>query len=1025
MMFKIYCRVFQFAMKYGAYFLPWRKPRLIEGAGSVAKLPERISSRGIKSVLLVTDKGITALGLTAPLLEALDKAQIRTAVYDETVPNPTIDNIEEALRMYKENNCGGLIAFGGGSAMDCAKGVGARVARPRTSIARMKGLLKIWRRLPPLYAVPTTSGTGSEATLAAVVVNSKTQEKYALMDFPLIPHEAVLDPLLTEKLPPFITATTGMDALTHAVEAYIGRSNTRETREMAASAVALVFDNLYKAYEDGSNLEARANMQRAAYYGGVAFTRAYVGNVHAAAHTLGGMYGTAHGLANAVILPYVLDDYGECVYEPLARLADVVNLPGKNAEQKAKAFIKAIRDLNSRMGIPSTIDGIKEEDIPLMAKRAHHEANPVYPVPRIFTVSDFISIYHRLMGKSGIPGFAGKMARIDLTTGKTEEFCPQRGDLIKFLGGKGIAAKIIYDELDGKTEAFSDENLIVITTSPLVASSAPSSSRFNISTISPLTGLLVSSNCGGDFGLRLRRAGYDALVISGKSERKVYIRVGEEGIEICDAEDIWGKKTAETQALMGAGGKLAIGPAGENFVRYACVASGERVAGRGGVGAVFGYKGLKGIVADGNKTIELSERDRFRTFNKKWIATLQKHALTGGQLPKLGTAGLMRMMQNTNLLASRNYSSGRFEDFDKISGETMREEHLVKNKGCTSCPIRCGRVVMQGGGEIKGPELETLGLLGSNLCSGDLERIIRVNYLCDEYGIDTMSFGASVGFAMELGEKGLWDNGLRFGDCEGLETLVHQTAMREGIGGDLAEGVRLMSEKYGGAEFAIHVKGMELAAYEPRAAQGMGLGYATANRGGCHLNGGYMVVLEGLGMRVSGRTTKGKAALTVFFQDLMEAASAGGSCLFTTYAVFPPVLVSRPNNPIVRAVCTLMPYFGGIVSLLHNRPGLLGINAPGIVPHAYAYKLITGGNMNIGRFTRSGERIYNLERLVNVRQGLYDGDTLPRRLTDEPQQEGDDKSRVHLEPMLKKYYRIRGWDTHGVPKQKRLRKLGL
>ena len=260
--------------------------------------------------------------------------------------------------------------------------------------------------------------------------------------------------------------------------------------------------------------------------------------------------------------------------------------------------------------------------------------------------------------------------------------------------------------------------------------------------------------------------------------------------------------------------------------------------------------------------------------------------------------------------------------------------------------------------------------------------------------------------------------------CENLETLASQVANREGIGAEIAEGVKRMSEKYGGAEFAIHAKGMELAAYDPRAAQGMGLGYATANRGGCHLNGGYLIVLEGLGMRVDGATTRGKAAFTVFFQDLMEAASAAGSCLFSTYAVLPSSLIKHPNNIFVRGIYALLPGFGGLVAFMHCHTGLLGVNAPGVVPYPYAYKLVTGGKMNIGLFVRSGERIYNLERLVNIRQGLKDGDTLPHRLTGQ-NQETEPHGRVHLEKMLKKYYRIRGWDEHGAPTEKRLQKLGL
>jgi aldehyde:ferredoxin oxidoreductase len=1025
MMFKLFCRVFQFVMKYGSYALPWRKPLLIEGKGCITELPDRIADKGIKSVLLVTDSVIMSLGLADALLKELQRKGIHAAVYDKTVPNPTIENIEEALAMYNENGCGCIIAFGGGSPMDCAKGVGARLARPKKSVKQMKGLLKVLLRMPPLYAVPTTAGTGSEATVAAVIVDSGTHEKYAIMDPALIPHAAVLDPLLTVNLPPHITASTGMDALTHAVEAYIGRSNTRETRKMAIETVKLVFENLYTAYKEGDNIDARAKMQRAAYYGGIAFTRAYVGNVHALAHALGGRYGTAHGLANAVTLPYVLDDYGSSAFKPLSELADAVGILGENAEKKAKTFIAVIRELNALMGLPETIDGIAEGDIPALSDHAFRESNPTYPVPRIFSREDFASVYYRLMGKPGHNGYAGKMARIDLTSGEVTPFMMQKDELLNYLGGKGLAAKIIYDAFDEKVEAFSDENLIVITTSPLNASTAPSSSRFNISTISPLTGLLVSSNCGGDFGRRLRRAGYDALVISGTAPKKTYISIRESGIELRDATDIWGKSTREAQAMMGPGGKLAIGEAGENLVRYACVVCQERTAGRGGTGAVFGYKQLKGIVVDGaSAAAPMPDSEMFKEFAKKWIANLKNHPLTGQQLPKLGTAALVRMMQNKGLLATRNYAAGRYENFENISGETLREKHLIKNSGCVSCSIRCARVVSHEGREIKGPELETIGLLGANLLNDDLDSIIRLNHLCDEYGIDTMSLGGAIGFAMELNEKGLWENGLSFGCAKGLEELVTKVARREGIGDDIAEGVKRMSEKFGGREFAIHVKGMELAAYDPRAAQGMGLGYATANRGGCHLNGGYLVVLEGLGLHVSGSTTRGKAGLTVFFQDLMEAASAAGSCLFTTYAVLPSILVKHKESILARIVFALFPSLGGLVGALHNHPGVLGLNAPGLLPHPYAYKLLTGTNMNIGRFVRAGERIYNLERLVNVRQGLSEDDTLPDRLKSPPRRDsGHDY--VRLDQMLKKYYRIRGWDERGIPKRKRLKKLGL
>ena len=1012
-------------MKLAAYAMPWRKPELLEGAGCIDRLPWLLKEKGIKNILLVTDRVIMSHGLADTMLRALREAEISAAIYDKTVPNPTIDNIEEALAMYREKRCDGIIAFGGGSAMDCAKGVGARVARPKKSITKMKGLLKIRSGLPPLAAVPTTAGTGSEATVAAVVVDSRTEEKYALMDPSLVPHMAALDPLLTVKLPPSITAATGMDALTHAVEAYIGRNGTSETNELSLLAVKLIFENLLTAYKDGSNITARANMQRAAYYGGVAFTRAYVGNVHAIAHALGGRYGTAHGLANAVILPYVLDDYGESLHKRLSELADAAGIKGGTAEQKAKSFIGAIRGLNARMGIPMMIEGINEEDIPDLAEHAFREANPAYPVPRIFSRDDFISVYRRLTGKPGFHGYAGKAAHIDLTTGEMSVSFPTGDELSKYLGGKGLAAKIIYDAFTGKVEPFSDENLIVITTSPLNASTAPSSSRFNISTISPLTGLLVSSNCGGSFGLHLKRAGYDALVISGKAPSPTYIHIGDDGISLCDASGLWGKTTSEAQDRMGKGGKLAIGPAGENLVRYASIMSGDRAAGRGGVGAVFGYKLLKGLVADGKSNeLTVAESERLKSFGKKWIAGLRKHPITGQQLPKLGTAALVRMMQRNKQLATKNFSNGQFDGFEDISGETLREKHLDRNKGCLTCPIQCMRIVRCNGRKIKGPELETICLLGPNLMNGDLELIIRANYLCDEYGMDSISFGGSVGFAMELAEKGLWDNGLRFGACEGLETLAGMVAYREGPGADIGEGVMRMSERFGGREFAMHVKGMELSAYDPREAQGMGLGYATANRGGCHLNGGYLVALEGLGLRISGATTRGKAALTVFFQDMTEAISASGICLFTMYKVLPAALVKYPDSFLSRIASALIPRLGGLFALLHNHPGLLCIISAGMISHPYACSLATGKKMNLSRFMRTGERIYNLERLINIRQGLQSGDTLPDRLKS-PLQRDPALGLVDLEPMLRKYYSIRGWDENGVPKKKRLKKLAL
>lgn len=375
-------------------FLPYREPALIHGMEGVVTV---LCEQNIPCVMLITDAGVHGLGLTAHLEALLDAAGIRCVVYDRTVANPTVANVEQARLLYLENGCQGLIAFGGGSSMDCAKAVGARLVRPRKPLNRMEGLLHVLHRLPLLIAVPTTAGTGSETTLAAVITDEKTHHKYPINDFSLIPHYAVLDPDVTLNLPPQLTATTGMDALTHAVEAYIGRSTTRATRAAAVEAVRLIFANLPEAYFNGHDREARANMLRAAYLAGTAFTKSYVGYVHAVAHSLGGRYGIAHGLANSVLLPVVLKAYGPAAWKKLAELAraaGVSDAPGDR--EAAEAFIACIEAMNAAMDIPETLPGIRSEDIPQLARYADHEANPLYPVPVLWGPEKLADLYKQV-----------------------------------------------------------------------------------------------------------------------------------------------------------------------------------------------------------------------------------------------------------------------------------------------------------------------------------------------------------------------------------------------------------------------------------------------------------------------------------------------------------------------------------------------------------------------------------------------------------------------------------------------------
>ncbi len=393
---KAYCRTYQTVFKLALPFLPYRTPEVV---GSVKKLPEIILREKCANVLIITDKQIMNLGLTRRLEKALTDSGIPYTLYDGTVANPTTANVADALALYQENGCDAIIGFGGGSSMDCAKAVGARAVKPKQSLAQMKGILKVHKKLPLLMAVPTTAGTGSETTLAAVITDVETRHKYAINDFPLIPRYAVLDPKVTLSLPPFVTATTGMDALTHAVEAYIGNSTTHGTKKDALLAVKLIFENIDTAYTNGSDIDARRNMLHASYYAGCAFTKSYVGYVHAVAHSLGGEYNVPHGYANAVLLPYVLQEYGESIHKKLYKLAVAAGICTKETpwEQAANAFIDEIKDMKQRFGIGNTIPQIREEDIPKLAHYADKEANPLYPVPVLMDAEELEKFYHILM----------------------------------------------------------------------------------------------------------------------------------------------------------------------------------------------------------------------------------------------------------------------------------------------------------------------------------------------------------------------------------------------------------------------------------------------------------------------------------------------------------------------------------------------------------------------------------------------------------------------------------------------------
>lgn len=386
----LWCRTFQAVLKVGNYFMGYRMPKYIEGPGKIAELGAFLKEKNLNDVLVVTGSGMVRRGQVKPMLDGFDATGIRYTLQTYDTTDPTSDDVEAGYKAFKENGCKTIVALGGGSRIDCAKGIAAKAVHPRKKVSQLQGLLKVHWPIPTFVAIPTTAGAGSETTVAAVITDSATHRKAAINDPFLIPKYAVLDPELTTGLPPYTTATTGMDALAHAVEAYTNHTyNTKLENRLAKEAVKLIHDNILIAFEDGKNLEARQNMQRGAFYAGRAFTRGCVGYVHAIGHTLGGLYGVAHGLAMAVLLPHVMKEFGGAAHKRLAELADVCGIDGRNDAEKANNFIRWIEETNAKMGLPDGFNVIKDEDIPQMIAWARKEANPLYPVPVVWGEKDF------------------------------------------------------------------------------------------------------------------------------------------------------------------------------------------------------------------------------------------------------------------------------------------------------------------------------------------------------------------------------------------------------------------------------------------------------------------------------------------------------------------------------------------------------------------------------------------------------------------------------------------------------------
>jgi aldehyde:ferredoxin oxidoreductase len=629
-------------------------------------------------------------------------------------------------------------------------------------------------------------------------------------------------------------------------------------------------------------------------------------------------------------------------------------------------------------------------------------------------------------------GFMGEILDVDLSTGRVSRYPMSDDDYAMLLGGKALGARILYDIVPPGADPLGPDNALVFTSGVLNGTGAPCSGRYNVSTKNALTHGIASANSGGTFGMYLKWAGFDGLILRGRADHPVWVEVLEGQVKIHDARHLWGLDTKATQAALPKNVSTAvIGPAGENLVRFASIVNGHRALARCGVGAVMGSKQVKAITAGGSRRIPIHDRDGFAKSVADWTKVLQSHPTTGVQLPAYGTAALANITNATHTFATRNFSSGHIENADGLSGETMAETILKSNGACRSCPIRCSREKVEVDGKVmRGPEFETVGLMGANLGHTDLAMVCRLNEACDLLGMDTISCGGTLGFAMELSERGMLESDLRFGKTDNLLQTVDDIAHRRGLGDELAEGSMRVAMRRGGLEFAPQAKGMEFAAYEPRGAVGHGLGYAVSNRGACHINGGYMIFFEATGgLTMDPLTPLGKPGLTVFQQNMFDAVASAGCCIFTTYAVIPGGgekfisphgLGGKVFNEVLKASRFLLGSQGRLPAWA------LPIHVPMMIPHTKVIATASGINCTLGHFTLAGERAYTIERMFNIREGFDTrDDALPARITDEPQRSWEPNSRVPLKEMLPVYYQVRDWDPQGFPTERLLGRLGL
>ena len=616
-----------------------------------------------------------------------------------------------------------------------------------------------------------------------------------------------------------------------------------------------------------------------------------------------------------------------------------------------------------------------------------------------------------------IVGTSNRVLEINLSSKQLSEFQITDEDRKMYLGGKGLGLKLLFDRLRPGIDPLGEDNYLAFMMGVLMGTGAPCSGRFAALTKSPLTGIMLASSCGGPFGMAYKTAGYDGLLITGKSDRPIYLEIDETEVKFQDASNLWGKDTFETQEALGADsrtGVLAIGPAAENKVLFANIATGHRFLGRGGMGAVMGAKNLKAIVAHG-KAYKIVPQDlkKFQAVAKKATKYINNNKMTGDLYRNYGTNSNTNPCNEAGILPVNNFRRGSDQRAGDVSGQTMQQKYNTRYATCKPCTILCGhKGTHKDGSEHYIPEYESLNLLGPNLGIFDTDQITEWNDICCRMGMDTISAGATLSYVMEAGDRGLIETDLKFGSPEGISVTLTDMALRQGMGDELANGTRWLSDKYGGKEFAINIKGLEMAAYDPRGAWGQGLAYAVANRGACHLSA-YLIALETLFGLLNPFKTYAKAEFTKLFESIYCCVNSLHTCQFTTYAyTLESPLTKYTPAPILALTMQYLPQV-----------------ATKIVDcsiFADLYTAVCGIRISAGEFLKAGDRIHVLERYMNTREGISrKDDTLPDRFLNEGRENDIQRKTVPLEKMLDKYYRLRGYDANGIPTVDTLKMLGI